>query len=1012
MKLKHHIARRVSTVLACLQPDLKHVVLLALACLIGAACAADLRAGPPLGVNGDWDYVDLVKDGGLLNWYSSVPVDSNGWPTADLPFVTLFDARRNMPWNGPDPDGVPESIAGTYNVSFTGQATFLVYGGYTQNQVYNASTNTTTLQLVIPPFNWIVQFSLTNTKRTPDSAVGSGFTNLQIPRLGYPAKITQLFTSETLKAYAPGFAAIRMLGPDDSNDYNTYTCAALSPFTGSAGYSTCNGQPDKVLVTTSWADRVQPTDASPGPIGLPQNNINGKQSHGLPWEHMIMFCNQTNTDLWLNVPVSADDDYVTQLATLVKFGDGYTAGLNPNLHVYVEYANEIWNSGFDTYYWNHLQATAAGIGDLNQYVKRSIQIAKLFESVYGAAAMKTTVRPVVLWQYHNELNMFNVLAWAELPAQQSVLGITKVGDVLYGAGQAGYTDPSDTSSVADIMSTLWTNGADGIRRDFIGWQAVCSYFGLKHVDYESGPSLDGVGSTSTAWPPAVGDHLGALATRDSRITGIEVQAYVNDYFAVGGDVINFFAMRGSPSPWGSWLLVDDYSSLHLNTPKMLGARQVLAAPIPKLTAGHVLPWSIGQSVDIDASQKTPGTGSDSAPLSAMTISSGTNPINVFLLRALAPGTYTVSVYGRGASALASLQIAVDDVVLGTVNLPTAANGYSNSVSVTLTAGLHGLLVANAGTANNTLPAGSSNIRIALTAGGGAGDVPSAPSNFSATSVASSTVNLRWAPVASATIYDVKRGTAYNGPYTEVGTAIAPANTYADTSGLTDGTLYYYAVTAANALGQSANSPVIFASPGPSTAPVAPVTLTAVAGAGALGYESSASTTGMIQLTWSPSPTAVTYRLQRSTVSGSGYATVVTQRATNYIDSNLTIGQTYYYVVQAINGNAQRSGNSPQASGTPLLNAPAQVTGLVATPGYHQISLKWTPVTLLCPAFDPPQYNVKRSETSGGPYTVIAQPSWDSVVDTTVVPGRTYYYVVSASNGVEGANSAPASAAGN
>ncbi|MGD0579250.1 MAG: hypothetical protein ABSC08_10015, partial [Bryobacteraceae bacterium] len=1001
--------RRLSPVLTRLQPEWKRVVLLALVLILGAACATDLRAGPPLGINGDWDYVDLVKQ---LNWYGSVAVDSNGWPTADLPYVTLFDVRKNMPWNGPDPDGVPESIAGTYKVSFNGKATFLVSGGgHVQNQVYNAPTNATTLDLVIDPFNWIIQISLTNTQRSASSAVGSGFTNLQIPRLGYPLNSPQLFTHETLMAYGPGFAAIRVLGPDDSNDYNTYTCAALSPSTGGAGYNTCNSQPDKVLVSTHWADRVQPTDASPGPAGLPQNNINGKQSHGLPWEHMIMFSNQTNADLWLHVPVSADDDYVTQLATLVKFGNGYTAGLNPSLHVYVEYSNEIWNNGFDTYHWNDIQATAAGISDIQQYVKRSIQIAKLFQNVYGSAAMKTTVRPVVLWQYHTEMAMFSALAWAEQPAQRSALGITKVSDVLYGAGQAGYNDPSDTSSVADIMATMWTDGSDGMRRDIIGWQAVCSYFGLQQVNYESGPSLNGAGSKSGSWPPPVGDHLGAVATRDPRITAVEVNFYLNDYFAVGGQLINFFAMRGSVSPWGDWMLVENYSGMQFNTPKMQGARAVLAAPAPKLTAGHVLPWSIGQSVSIDASQRTadPWMG-DAAPLAATTINSGSNPSNLYLLRALAPGTYAIRVYGQAGSSLASLQIAVDDVVLGTVQLPTAANGYSSTVAATLTAGLHGLLVTNAGTDNNNLPAGNSNIQITLTAGGGAGDVPSAPTNFSATSVASGTVNLNWAPAASATVYHVKRGTIYSGPYTEVGTAIAPANTYADTSGLTDGTLYYYAVSAENALGLSANSPVIYAAPGPSSAPAAPGSLTAVAGAGALGYESSASATGMIQLTWSASPTAVTYALQRSTVSGSGYTTVATQRATSYIDSNLTLGQTYYYVVQAINGDNQASGNSPVASATPLLNAPAQVTGLAATPGSHQVALRWTPVTLLCPAFSPPQYNVKRGDALGGPYAVIAQPSWDNVVDRTVVPGETYYYVVSATNGVEGPNSAPASAA--
>jgi len=715
-----------------------------------------------------------------------------------------------------------------------------------------------------------------------------------------------------------------------------------------------------------------------------------------------------NTDLWLNVPISADDDYVTQLATLVKNGNGYTAGLNPNLHVYVEYSNEVWNGGFDLYYWNHVQAAAAGLSDIQQYVKRSVQVAKLFQGVYGAAAMKTTVRPVVLWQYHTELSMFDALAWVEQPAQRTALGINKVSDVLYGAGQAGYNDPSDTSSVADIMSTMWTDGSDGIRRDFIGWQALCSYFGLQQVNYESGPSLNGAGSTSGSWPPPVADHLGASATRDARIADVEANFYLNDYFAVGGQLINFFAMRGSVSPWGDWLLVENFSSLNFDTPKMRGVKSVLASSQPKLTAGHVLPWMVGQSVSVDASQRTADPWMpDATPLSAMTINGGGD--NLYLLRALAAGTYSIRVYGQASSASAGLLITVDDVVLGTVQLPVSATGYSNSVTVTLAAGLHGLLITNGGSGNNNLPAGNSNIQVTLTAGGGAADVPSAPMNFSSTSVASGTVDLRWAPVSSATLYHIKRGTAYNGPYAEVGTAGAASNTYSDTNELADGTPYYYVVTAENASGQSANSPVIFASPGPAAPPPAPVGLTVVAGAGGQGFQANSNSTGMVQLTWNASATAVTYAIGRSTTQGSGYTTVATQRATTFIDDNLTLGQTYYYVVQAINGNNQISSYSTQLSATPQRNAPAQVTGLVAIPGTGRITLRWAPLALLSPAFSPPQYNVKRATAPGGPYTVIAQPSWDSIVDTTVTPRTAYYYVVSANNGLEGPNSAPVAA---
>lgn len=39
---------------------------------------------------------------------------------------------------------------------------------------------------------------------------------------------------------------------------------------------------------------------------------------GWPWEYVIDLCNQTNMDMWINIPVSVDDDYIRQLATLIK----------------------------------------------------------------------------------------------------------------------------------------------------------------------------------------------------------------------------------------------------------------------------------------------------------------------------------------------------------------------------------------------------------------------------------------------------------------------------------------------------------------------------------------------------------------------------------------------------------------------------------------------------------------------------------------------------------------------
>ncbi len=81
------------------------------------------------------------------------------------------------------------------------------------------------------------------------------------------------------------------------------------------------------------------------------------------------------------------------------------------------------------------------------------------------------------------------------------------------------------------------------------------------------------------------------------------------------------------------------------------------------------------------------------------------------------------------------------------------------------------------------------------------------------------------------------------------------------------------------------------------------------------------------------------------------------------------------------------------------------TNLTATPGDAQVTLNWAAVT------GATGYNLKRSLTVGGPYETIATTvAGTSYVDTNVVNGTTYYYVVTTVDpDGESANSNEASA---
>lgn len=74
--------------------------------------------------------------------------------------------------------------------------------------------------------------------------------------------------------------------------------------------------------------------------------------------------------------------------------------------------------------------------------------------------------------------------------------------------------------------------------------------------------------------------------------------------------------------------------------------------------------------------------------------------------------------------------------------------------------------------------------------------------------------------------------------------------------------------------------------------------------------------------------------------------------------------------------------------TPPPDAPG---GLVATPGNSSVTLSWNS------SVGATSYNVKRSLTSGGPYSVVGSPYSNSFTDSPLTNGVTYHYVVSALN---------------
>lgn len=165
----------------------------------------------------------------------------------------------------------------------------------------------------------------------------------------------------------------------------------------------------------------------------------------------------------------------------------------------------------------------------------------------------------------------------------------------------------------------------------------------------------------------------------------------------------------------------------------------------------------------------------------------------------------------------------------------------------------------------------------------------------------------------------------------------------------------------------------------------------------------------VSLTWTAatgSPTS--YNVKRSTSSGGPFTNIIgttTAPTVSYNDSVLG-GQTYYYVVSAVNG-AGESANSLQVSAMPTLAAPNAPVGLAATAGNAQVALSWSASAFAT------SYDVKRSAALTGPFSIIGTTAAPTVTYTDtngLSNGTTYYYVASATGpGGTSINTAPVSA---
>ena len=507
------------------------------------------------------DHARLFRPCSALNGSAAAPIDSDGWPAADAQCV-MFDIRAIPAWSPPidDPAAFQPDWSGAWSLSFEGRAEVGVPSGGAslESLEYDGDANLTRARVIVQPDTGLLILSFRNTRRTPSSEPNSGIRSLHFIRPGYAPESKQIFTDAFLRSFAP----FRMLRYMDFTATNSVTPSAT---------------PADQL---EWSDRHVPSDATQQSYG---------RKVGVAWEYAVLLANQTGTDLWINIPVSASTDYIRQLARLVA------GRLNPGLRIYIEHGNEVWNSLFaNSYNYNRNAAVAevaAGGSNLNndnlppdsnaavfarrRHLRRVIDAVRVFREEMGAKDSpgdldNWRVRGVFAWWTIRPDEYRQTLNWA-----RSTFG--ELNQHLYGIASTHYYNVSratSTDSPERLVEVMTASSDGGVATDSTLRQ-IASDFGVRHTIYEGGPDVGG-GSTTN-----VGNRI--LANRLPSMKGLVVRDIKTNWFDRGGYEYSYFSHCGPCSRYGCWGAAEDV--VNLDTPKMNALRELSGdPPRPVVTA--------------------------------------------------------------------------------------------------------------------------------------------------------------------------------------------------------------------------------------------------------------------------------------------------------------------------------------------------------------------------------------------------------------------------------------------
>jgi len=316
----------------------------------------------------------------------------------------------------------------------------------------------------------------------------------------------------------------------------------------------------------SWSDRS------------PYNYYTQTLKSGVAYEYLIELCNTTQKNAWVCIPHQADDNFVTQFATLLR------DNLDPNLKIYVEYTNEAWNSIFAQNQYVELMGQNEGYtGEpweqgWKYYAKRSADIHHIFETVFNNDNRIVNVVSSQSIAYVSDyiLDRYEEPAYNPNQVQAEALAIAPYfgGGLADAIGDAGLANTITVEAILDSLEFSSLPAAFSVMQDI---KLVSQNHNVDYIAYEGGQHLVSYAYTSNS------NFINTLieVNRDSRMEDLYCQYFNYWYDTIQGGLFCHFTSHNKPSIYGSFGIKEHFGDTL--SPKYLGLKNCVFDTI--LTTG-------------------------------------------------------------------------------------------------------------------------------------------------------------------------------------------------------------------------------------------------------------------------------------------------------------------------------------------------------------------------------------------------------------------------------------------